>query len=210
MNLQQNQKLEYWDIIKYGIENIGKETKIDDIKKTFEGKTKVIDDFLDNMEVWAANHVYLGQEHLCLSFEQDNFYGVIDFDLMPNNNLFGVDQAKKLANFKAQIFGRKALLWYIPLIQPKLEVYSNLKKQYGLPNNLNEFSAEEREELVKVDQLLREQYKSITSANPDDIQIWYIKKQGIYYCVIFYYCRGNKKCAPYLSFAISEVFRFNT
>lgn len=209
MNLQQNQKLGYWDIIEYGIKNIGRETKIDDIAKTFEGKTKIIDD-LDNVEVWAINHAYIGQEHLCLSFEQGNFYGLIDFDLMPSNNLFGAEQTKKLANFKAQIFGKKTLLWHIPLIQPKSEVYSKLKKQYGLPNNFNEFSAKEKEELVKIDQLLREQYKSITSVNSNDVQIWYIKRQEIYYCIIFYYCKGNKGVAPYLSFAISEISRFNT
>lgn len=208
MNLQQNQKLEYWNIIKYGIENIGKETKIDDIAKTFEGKTKTIDD-LDNMEVWATNHAYVGQEHLCLSFEQGNFYGLIDFDLMPSNNLSDTEQIKKLANFKAQIFGKKTLLWHMPLSKLKLEICSNLKKQYGLPNNLDNFDEENKEEIIKIDQLLREQYKSITSVNPNDVQIWYIEKQGIYYCAIFYYFGGKKEVAPYLSFAISEVFRFN-
>jgi len=208
MNLQQNQKLEYWDIIEYGINNIGEETRTDNIEEVFKGTTKVMDG-LDNMEVWATNHAYLGQEHLCLSFEQGNFYGLIDFDLMPNNNLFGTEQTKRLANFKAQIFGKKAFLWHIPLSKLKLEICSNLKKQYGLPNNLDNLDEEKKEELIKIDQLLREQYKSITIVNPNDVQIWYIEKQGIYYCAIFYYFGGKKEVAPYLSFAISEVFRFN-
>ena len=207
MNLQQNQKLEYWDIIEYGIDSIGREAKISDIEEVFKGRTKVMDDS-DNMEVWATNHAYLGQEHLTLSFEQDSFYGFIDFDLMPNNNSLKPEgQIKRLVNFKAQVFGKKVFLWRIPLTQPKFTAYSNLKRQYGLPNNFDKFNKERKDEFIKMGQLLREQYKSF-GANPKEIQIWYIKKQGIYYLASFYYFKGKTKVPPFLSFAITKMFKF--
>ena len=100
----ENDTIEYLDIIKYGIDNIGKETSINNIKKLFGNTTKIIEDIADNTELWAIHHTYLGQEHLCLSFEQDNFSGAIDFDLMPKNQDTSPGKnVKKLANFKAQI-----------------------------------------------------------------------------------------------------------
>lgn len=211
---EKDKKLEYWDIIEYGIDSIGKKAKISDIEKAFKGKAKVFDD--DNMEVWATNHAYLDQEHLCLSFEDSKFNGLIDFDLMPDDNNSSIfaglcgeaECEKKLVNFKAQIFGKRAFLWRRSLNQTKKEVLLNLKKQYGVPNNFDKFDVVKKKEFVKMDQLLREQYTSF-GANPDEIQFWYIEKQGIYYCVSFYYFNGKREMAPFLSFAISEIFKID-
>jgi len=204
MNLQQNQKLEYWDIIEYGIDSIGREAKISDIEEVFKGRTKVMDDS-DNMEVWATNHAYLGQEHLTLSFEQDSFYGFIDFDLMPNNNSLKPEgQIKRLVNFKAQIFAKNNP-YKLPLLN--VMVYFALKKRYGASNNFDKFDKKEKKEFIKMDRLLRGQYKSF-GANPDEVQIWYIEKRGIYYLASFYYFKGNERISPYLSFAITEMFKF--
>ncbi|MDD3940479.1 MAG: sulfite exporter TauE/SafE family protein [Candidatus Pacebacteria bacterium] len=212
MNLQQKQKLEYWDIIKYGIDSIGKESKISDIEEVFKGKTKVVND-LDDVEVWAFNHAYLGQEHLTLSFEQDNLYGFIDFDLMPNHNSLRLEaQTKRLVNFKAQVFTKRESF---DLISLNAATYLNLKKQYGLPNNFDKFDGEKEKELIKVDQLLREQYKSF-GVNPKELNIWHIEKLGNYYIPISYYFKGNrdllfptKQGQSYLSFAVSEVCKSN-
>ncbi|GEM_PF-2275001 len=205
MNSQLNQKLEYSGIIEYGIDNIGKEAKISDIEAVFKGRAKAVDD-LDNMGVWAANHAYLGQEHLRLDFEQDSFYGSIDFDLMPNNNsLKSKGQIKRLVNFKAQVFAKNNPYELLPL---NAVTYLTLKKQYGLPNDFDKFDEEKKIEFVKMDYLLREQYKSF-GANPDEIQIWYIEKQEIYYLTSFYYFKGKKEVPAYLSFAITEMFKFD-
>lgn len=80
---------------------------------------------------------------------------------------------------------------------------------YGLPNDFNKFDEQKKEEFVRMGQLLREQYESITGVNPDDVQIWYIEKQEVYYLTSFYYFKGTKEKSPYLSFAITEMFKFN-
>jgi len=204
MNLLASQKFKYLDIIKYGIYSIGKEAKISDIKEVFRGEAKVVDDS-DDMDVYSTNHAYLGQEHLRLDFKYNDFYGFIDFDLMPNDHfLKSEEQAKRLVNFKTQIFANNDLA-KLPLINAA--VYLDLKKEYGVPNNFDQFERKKKKEFIKMDKLLRQQYK-LFGANSDEIQIWYIEKQEIYYLVSFYYFKGGINVPPYLSFAITEMFKF--
>lgn len=208
MNLQLNQKLEYLDIIKYGINSIGREAKISDIEEVFKGKVKVVDD-LDNMEVWATNHAYLGQEHLCLSFEQDSFCGFIDFDLMPKDSsiLLG-EKDKKLVNFKAQIFTKSVLFRSLKFKKKYKEVFNYLKGNYGIPNNLEGFSEEKKKVFEEMTKLLHETFKSLGIDSKTSC-VWYIDKGGIYCLISFYYFKGNSNVSPYLSFAISECLSFN-
>lgn len=209
MDFQLNQKFNYWNAIKYGIDNIGKEIEISDIEKAFKGKTRAVED-LDNPEVLATSHAYPGQEHLGLSFEDDNFYGFIDFDLMPTSLLTVLSgRDKKLVNFKAQIFGKKAFLWYIPLKRTKAEVYLNLKKRHGLPNDFGRFSEENKKEFARTAQLLRDAYKPF-GVNPKEISIWFIEKEGTCYPSSFYYFKGKRKAPPFLSFAITEMFQYSS
>jgi hypothetical protein len=208
---QQGQTVGYWEIIKYGIDTIGREVDINSIKKTFEGRARVApDEFDNNMELWAVNHAYLGQEHLCLNFEQDNYFGVVDFDLMPKNQLvFLQGETKRLVNFKAQLLAKKVLLWCIPLTGMKTEILSNLKNLYGLPNNYERFSQEKKIEFEKAAGLLHRQYEELGGVDPKDVNIWYIEKDGIYYLTAYYYFKGKKDIPPYVSFAITEVFKFD-
>lgn len=201
---QINKKLEYWEIIEDGINHIGEQTKISDIEKAFEGKTKVVNDF-GNPEVLATNHAYLGQEHLALSFENDKFYGLIDFDLMPDqNSLKPEEQIKRLVNFKTQVFARSNLYELLPLNE---EIYLTLKEQYGLPNDFSHFDEEKKNELEEASKLLRKSLESF-GVHSEWIAHWYIEKGGIYYLISFYYFEGKKEVPSYLSFAITEMFKF--
>jgi hypothetical protein len=203
-----NQKLDYLNIIEYGINNIGKETKISDLKETFKGKAIVMNDLEDNTQFLFITNLYLGQEHLRLFFEQNSFCEFLDFDLIPNNHLFKSNGGiKKLVNFKLQIFGKNKFLWRTSLTRPKMEIYLNLKKQYGLPNDFSHFDEKKKDEFVKVSESLRESLESF-GTHLKDIWFWYIEKEGIYYHISFYYFKGTREVPSYLSFAISEMFKY--
>ena len=61
---------------------------------------------------------------------------------------------------------------------------------------------------AEMHETLRDHYKSL-GADPNAIAVWYIKKQEIYYLASFYYFKGVREVPPYLSFAITEMFKFD-
>ena len=197
---------QYLNIINYGINNVGQEMDTACIKEAFKDKAEVVDDDPENIEVWATNHAYLGQDHLCLSFGDNRFNGLIDFDLMPKDNLIKPEEKnKRLVNFKAQVFIKDNPTGFISL---NAVIYLTLKKQYGNPNDFSNFDNEKQKVFAEMHKSLQDHYKSL-GANPNAIAVWYIKKQEIYYLASFYYFKGTKDVPPYLSFAITEMFKFN-
>lgn len=197
--------LEYWETIQYGIEKIGKNIEIEEIEKFFKGRTKVFEDDMDDWVSWSIDHAHVGQEHLCLSFEDDQFYGLMDFDLIPiNYSQKSAKKQKKLVNFKTQIFGKKLSIWKNPLKLLKKKTLSNLKGKYGTPNNFSNLSREKEEPLEKLSKLLHEQILKLGYVR--DINHWYISINNF---ASFYHFTGQINKSPYISFAITETFNFN-
>ena len=198
-----NRKTKLIDIVNFGLDHIGENTSIVELKKYFKEDYRV---FVDNGIASLADHIYPGQNHFCLVCEQDVYQVLIDFDLMPiKNTIISIPDNEYVANFKVQILAKshkllkflKAPLWHI-----YRNVYTFLYERYPQDSIFN--NAEIKVALNNCSNQVIGAYKEL-SPQPKEILLRYFIKDDMYYLATFYRFDGNDSIPAYLSFAVSKI-----
>jgi len=195
------------DIVKFGIDRIGTNTSVADIRSIFNTDYTNYGYDFDPVTNLMLFHKYLGQEHLSLFCDQDSYCLILDFDLLPiKNKLIDDPNNKYLVNFKVKMSSKKHSLFKFlkaPLEAKYREVKTFLNEGYPKDKILNRTDLITKEDMDTIDTQINTAYDGFIP-KPEEILINYITKNNTLYLAVFYHSKGNKATLPFLSFSVSD------